>query len=727
MGRRIRRNHLVEERDGEVKKNIRNRFAAVLLILCSFFMCISGEIYYGASRYNNAKLFFESTGQIDGKHIEVVDGMVYFATKGGLASSSTMLLVQTIGHDVTLSGNGKSITFSVKRGGSLQEVPGSRVQDSSHIYNLYQIETKRLIGLAKSTGYQDVETVLSAQRIMVRMDAIMTTKQNGKLHGSVEENGSGGLNESGTIYHLKNSSHLAQIKQIFSGFNFECFKEIETPLENYQLTLMYNVGENVSLGNGYHTGTFTSGNTTVSNILYKNGSIVKPSYKLLQEFYLVDPGVNGANLYKEGYHLGDGNGNGVWKTSQGAEFSASELYHPKRIVPGVGTSNKTVVLHANWKPNDYSIVYNAAGGKGTVATTKATYDTYGQLRKNTFTKTGYYLPEGAEWIDEDGNTYANGMSFINWTAEQGGEITLYANWKPLVVMIDLDKQGGTGGTDAFWQKYGVGYYSEEECTNSILDISVPTRTGYTFKGYYSYVNGGLPLLIEQNGQIHVTNTFFTKSKTAYANWVANTYTITYDKQGGIFGTDSAIATYDEVFPSADAPVRNGYTFKGYFTERNGNGTCIYNENMASDLTFRYTKDLPLYAYWIDESAPEITLNVSHDTWTNQEVTLTAEAWDFGSGLSSVTIYRIDEDGNEQEVAAAEDLNGAQMKELSFVNTEEGIIRYKAVAADEKGNTSESYNVVYYDITAPTGTVIVTETEDGRFHFEIDITDINNGS
>ena len=710
-----------------MKKNIRNRFAAVLLILCSFFVCIPGEKTYGANSYTDAKLFFESTGQENGKHIEAYDGKIYFATKGGLASSSTMLLVQTIGHDVTLIGNGKSITFSTKRGGSLQEIEMARKEAGGYIYNLYQIETKRLIELAKSTGHPDVDTILSAPQITVIMNAIMTSKQNGKLHGSVEENGSGGLVESGTVYHLKEPAQLANIKKIFAGFDFRPFMYIETPLNNYQLTLLYNVGENISLGNGYTTGTYTSGSTTVSNILYKNGSIVKPSYKLLQEFYLVDPGANGANLTKEGYHLGDGNGNGVWKTSQGAEFSASVLYHPKKIVPGVGTGNKTVVLHANWKPNTYSIIYNAAGGKGTVAPSKMTYDTYGQLRNNTFTKTGYYLPEGEEWIDANGKTYKNGEVVLNWTAEQNGQITLYANWKPLVVMIDLDKQGGTGGADAFWQKYGVGFFFEAGCTSSISNIGLPGREGYTFMGYYSYVNGGLPLLVTANGQFEVTNKFFIKDKTSYANWEANKYTVTFDKQGGTFGTDSATATYDKVFPRADAPVRNGYTFQGYFTGKNGTGTRIYNENMSSDLIFSYTNNITLYAYWIDESAPELTLNVSHDTWTNQEVTLTAEAWDFGKGLSSVILYRINTDGTLTAVARADNLNGAQIKELSYANTEEGIIRYKAVATDMNGNTLESYNTVYYDITAPSGTVIVKETEDGRLYFEIDITDINNGN
>ena len=264
-----------------MKKNIRNRFAAVLLILCSFFVCIPGEKTYGANSYTDAKLFFESTGQENGKHIEAYDGKIYFATKGGLASSSTMLLVQTIGHDVTLSGNGKSITFSTKRGGSLKEIIPARHDDGKNIYNLYQIETQRLIELAESTGHPDVGTVLSASKIEIVMNAIMTSKQNGILHGSVEENGSGGLIESGKVYHLRDSTQLANIKKTFTGFDFRPFMDIKTELKNFQLTLLYNVGENVSLGNGYSTGTYTSGSTTVSNILYKNGSIVMPSYKLL--------------------------------------------------------------------------------------------------------------------------------------------------------------------------------------------------------------------------------------------------------------------------------------------------------------------------------------------------------------------------------------------------------------------------------------------------------------
>ena len=51
--------------------------------------------------------------------------------------------------------------------------------------------------------------------------------------------------------------------------------------------------------------------------------------------------------------------------------------------------------------------------------------------------------------------------------------------------------------------------------------------------------------------------------TLYANWTANTYTVTFDKQSGTGGSDSVSATYGAAMPAATAPTRTGYTFSGY--------------------------------------------------------------------------------------------------------------------------------------------------------------------
>ena len=83
------------------------------------------EDYHAATSYDNAMEFFHSTDNGDGKHIEVVDGTIYFGTRAKLAKSrSGHKYYNTLGYDVTLTGNGRSVTFAVKRGGSLEEVPG---------------------------------------------------------------------------------------------------------------------------------------------------------------------------------------------------------------------------------------------------------------------------------------------------------------------------------------------------------------------------------------------------------------------------------------------------------------------------------------------------------------------------------------------------------------------------------------------------------------------------
>jgi len=241
------------------------------------------------------------------------------------------------------------------------------------------------------------------------------------------------------------------------------------------------------------------------------------------------------------------------------------------------------------------------------------------------------------------------------------------------------------------------------------------------------MNGKGNLIVTRMGVINVLNNFYSRDALIHADWKANNYTVTFDKQGGEYGSDSAIATYDQPFPIADASKRDGYTFKGYYTEKNGAGTQIYNENMASDIIYKYTNNVTLYAHWVDDILPQVELTVNISDWTNQKVILTAEASDYGVGLKSLYIYKIREDGSLVTVASAPTLNGAKTKTLSFTNLEQGIIRYKAVVTDVNGCTAEGYNVAYYDVTAPSGSDVEVEISDNVFDIELDITDINTGN
>lgn len=911
-------------------KRKKKQIWAVLLLamLMTCLLPIEKETAYAAARsYTNAREFYDSTGEKDGKHIEINEGVIYFATKAKLASSSTNLRYVTVGFDVTLTGNGNNVNFSVKRGGSLEEVPNSKVTYGGYEYLLYHIPTSSLRTLALSTGNANTATVLSATKIMVQMDAIITTINGTTVNGSVVENGSGGLIETGTIYHLGNPSHKNTVLGIFTS-KFDGYTEITDYLDNTKLTVLYDI-ENAKLNNSnFSTSVFSiDSTTTLQHALVQSGAVVKDGSYLAQTFTLKNPHVAGLNLTRTGYHLDTGE---EWKkNSTGEVFSASRTYEPKELESTAGQGNKTVILYPNWKLNNFTISYNANGGTGamvdtsvdygritatrqiafskkghtfngwhlyrasdnkwlytngsstnwyaenaapsgyykkayasgatvsnetdvhgdtitfyaqwspnlytitldnqgaetagttayyelyskgnyttsacssTIATitkptkkghtfegyytgkdgtgtqyinasgtitatnttfdvnttlyakwranqytiiynsnkgsgamsnTVAVYGTSASLRTNAYTRTGYNFIGWSTSKAATTATYADRQSVINLRENDGDSITLYAVWEPIVVSVIVDSQGGTGGTGTFYEKYENGFYTDENCTtnSAISSITVPTKKGYTLQGFWDTVGGKGTQIINSLGAFLKGNTYFLYNTTIFADWKANTYTVTFDKQGGTGGTDSAPVTYDKLFPMKDAngmaveaPIREGYRFMGYFKGKNGVDQ-VYNEFMATDEIYQSESNTTLYAHWIDDILPEVELNVSSNVWTKYEVTLTAKAKDYGIGLSSVVIYQIEQDGKETAVASATNLNGTKYKELTFVNKKEGVIRYKAVATDMSGNSVESYNVVYYDKTAPVGEVVDVTINGNEFTFEIDVTDMNNG-
>lgn len=682
-----------------------------------------------AISYTNARDFFENTGQKNGKHIKCYNGMVYFATKAKASTSSTALKYTSIGFDITLTGGGYSLTFAVKRGDSLTELKDANVS-GTYNYRLYCITTEDLHTLASKVNKTAADAIFTTDEFTVRMDAIMTTKQNGSDHGAIKENGDGTITVvSNPVYHLNRPADLAALKKKFNN-DFESFIDISSDLTNYNSTIYYSVGDGVTMASGYSAKPYTLSGTTINNVLYSGNNVYAKGYKTLQRFYLMNTGASGLNLKKTGYHLGDNNGGAVWKKNDGTTYSITKTYGPKDLHVNAGLNKTTTFLYANWQPNEYTVKYNLDGGGGSLSDSHYVYDESSTLRPvqmNALKKEGYYLVEGAMWKDASGKTYPNGAVVYNWTTKHKDTINLTLNWQPIVAQITLDKQGGNGGTDAFFQKYAEGFYTTNACTTLLSKITAPQRGGYAFNGYFTSFNGMGGLIVNSAGSYQVNNVYFKNNATLYAHWTPQKYTITFDKQGGRYGTDSVLATYGELYPVADAPEKPDVRFMGYYTGKNGTGTKVYDEFMSSSLNYTATSNTTLYAYWTDDVLPGITLTVSNNKWTNKKVTLTAEASDFGSGLDSVYIYRINGDSTEMAVASATGLNGATTKNLSFINESEGIVRYKAVAIDKSGNKAENVNVVYYDIKAPTGTVVNSQTSDNKFYFDIDITDINTGN
>ena len=211
----------------------------------------------------------------------------------------------------------------------------------------------------------------------------------------------------------------------------------------------------------------------------------------------------GCNVYR----ISDGKwqcGHKLWKTEQEMADSGSvkRVLANKYITIYPTTVNgDTVTLYAVWEPITYTIVYNANGGTGYMASKTYTYNVSTATSANAFTRTGYtfqgwnvYRESDKKWqcgskiwkteqeMAQGGFTkrlLANKYKTIYPTTVNGDTVKLYAVWKPITYSI------------MYLSNYGDGYMSMQTFTYGISQATAAntfTRPGYTFKGWYCFRN-----------------------------------------------------------------------------------------------------------------------------------------------------------------------------------------------------------------------------------------------
>ena len=165
--------------------------------------------------------------------------------------------------------------------------------------------------------------------------------------------------------------------------------------------------------------------------------------------------------------------------------------------------------------------------------------------------------EYADHVDTDGDGKCD---------DCGATVSLTITW-------DAGTNGGTIN--------GKASFSETVKPNSkpTAPGSVPVKTGYTFKGWFTSKTGG---------SLYSTVTI-TSSTTFYAQFEANQYVVTWDLGTG--KTETTNQTYGEKLVLPTEPTRKNAEFLGWFTEANG-GTQV----TANDV-FTETTDKTYYAHW----------------------------------------------------------------------------------------------------------------------------------
>ena len=241
-----------------------------------------------------------------------------------------------------------------------------------------------------------------------------------------------------------------------------------------------------------------------------------------------------------------------------------------------------VTATASFALNTYTISYNkGSNGTGTNTTDTKTHGTALTLKGAIFTRTGYTQ---TGWSTSDGGSKAYNLS-ASYTTNAAA--TLYPFWTANTYTVTLNQQSGSGGTSSVTATYN----------SAMPSATMPTRTGYTFGGYYTGTGGsGTQYYTATGASARTWN--LTSATTLYAKWTANTYTVTLNANNGSGGTGSVTATYDSAMPAATMPSRTGYTFAGYYdTSATTGGTQYYTAAGASARTWNKTAATILYARW----------------------------------------------------------------------------------------------------------------------------------
>lgn len=143
--------------------------------------------------------------------------------------------------------------------------------------------------------------------------------------------------------------------------------------------------------------------------------------------------------------------------------------------------------------------------------------------------------------------------------------------------VSYDANGGAGAP-------GV----QTKYFNQALQLSneIPVKTGYTFQGWATSASGSVSYKAGANYTTNAAVKF-------YAVWKANTYTVSYNANGGTGAPASQTKTHGVALTlSSTKPTRENYTFKGWGTIASAT-TASY----AAGASYTANSAVTLYAIW----------------------------------------------------------------------------------------------------------------------------------
>ena len=238
----------------------------------------------------------------------------------------------------------------------------------------------------------------------------------------------------------------------------------------------------------------------------------------------------------------------------------------------------TVTYYAQWSINSYTLTYNVNGGNAVSPASKSVQygSAYGTLPTPTKNSDAEFTYAFAGWY-----TASSGGTQVTANTTMGaGNTTIYAHWTATRRSYTATFNGNGGGTpnpSTITKAYG----------SELGTLPTCSRTGYTFLGWYTASSGGTK--ISSTTKIIGTVTY-------YAQWSINSYTLTYNVNGGnAVSPASKSVQYGSAYGTLPTPTKNSdaeftYAFAGWYTASSGGTQVTANTTMGAGNT-------TIYAHW----------------------------------------------------------------------------------------------------------------------------------
>ncbi|MDR0304636.1 MAG: InlB B-repeat-containing protein [Chitinispirillales bacterium] len=226
-------------------------------------------------------------------------------------------------------------------------------------------------------------------------------------------------------------------------------------------------------------------------------------------------------------------------------------------------------LYAQWtEVIQYTVSFNSQGGTSCLQQTVKS----GENINLPFTSRSGYTFNG--WFTQAAGGTKIGDAGSSYTVTKN--ITLYAQWiqETPTYTVSFDTHGGSNFSDIF----------AHEGDN--ITLPTPTRSGYTFNGWFTQAAGGAKIG-NGGGSYAVVSDI-----TLHAQWtqIIENYTITFNSQSGTTCASQTVPSGQNI--TLPNTTRDHYTFNGWYTSSIG-GTRVG----GSGDSYTVTGSMTLYAQW----------------------------------------------------------------------------------------------------------------------------------